>query len=233
MTSQKPQNLRQPMPTTRLLFAAALLAPALAHALCTSEGVAEPPAVLERFISADCESCWRDPATPAAAAGTLAIDWIVPGRKGEDAPLAAVASSDAVERLRALGRPVPGGAAAVFRRRSGAAAPLRIALGDAFNDYVGTSIELARPGPEPWRAWLLLVESLPAGMEGSPVARNVVRNVFRPAWEDSKRRPAGPLAEARPMQIHEGARPARLRLVAVLEDARGRIRAIRRTECRE
>jgi hypothetical protein len=218
----------------RPLLAAALLAPALAaHALCTSEGVPEPAAVLERFISADCEACWRDPATPAAAAGTLAIDWIVPGRKGEDAPLAAVASSDSVDRLRALRRPVPEGTAAVFGRRSGAGTPLRIALGDAFNDYVGTSIELARPGREPWQAWLLLVESLPAGVEGSPVARNVVRNVFRPAWDDPRRRPAGPLAEARPMQIHEGARPSRLRLVAVLQDARGRMRAIRQTACRE
>jgi len=35
----------------------------------------------------------------------------------------------------------------------------------------------------------------------------------------------------RAMQIHEGARPERLRLVALLQDSRGRIRAISRTEC--
>ena len=39
------------------------------------------------------------------------------------------------------------------------------------------------------------------------------------------------LAEARAMQIHEGAKPERLRLVAVLLDSRGRIRSISRTEC--
>jgi hypothetical protein len=33
------------------------------------------------------------------------------------------------------------------------------------------------------------------------------------------------------MQIHDGARPERLRLVALLQDGRGRIRAITQTEC--
>lgn len=192
----------------------------------------QPRAVLERFTSADCADCWRDAATPAAKAGTLALDWIVPGRMGADAPLSVAASRDALERLAALGRPVPLRMDAVASRRTGAALPLRLAQGQSFNDYVGTSIELQRPGREPWQAWLLLVESLPAGTEGSPVARNLVRNVFRPGWGDVKRRGAGPLAETRAMQIHEGAQPGRLRLVAVLQDARGHIRAISRTGCR-
>ena len=80
-------------------------------------------------------------------------------------------------------------------------------------------------------AWLLLVEQLPAGTEGSPVERNLVRNVFRPDWGKVMSRPPGRLAEDRAMQIHEGARAERLRLVAVLQDQRGRIRAISRTEC--
>jgi hypothetical protein len=46
-------------------------------------------------------------------------------------------------------------------------------------------------------------------------------------------RAPGRLAETRAMQIHEGAQADRLRLVAVLQDARGRIRAINRTECPE
>ena len=94
-----------------------------------------------------------------------------------------------------------------------------------------TSIELARPGRESWQAWLLLVESLPAGTEGSPVARNLVRNVFRPeAWQ-APRSAGTALAENRAMQIHEGAQPGRLRLVAVVADARGQIRGIARTRC--
>ena len=204
--------------------------PLAAQALCTSDEVAQPQAVLERFINADCADCWRDPKTPAPAANTIALDWIVPGRQGDDAPLSAVAREDAGERLRFLGRRAPERISVVTSLRSGAAVPLRIAQGDAFNDYLGTAIELKQPGREPWQAWLLLVESLPAGTEGSPVARNLVRNVFRPDWGKTARR-AGELAEARAMQIHQGAKAERLRLVAVLQDARGRIRAISRTEC--
>jgi hypothetical protein len=217
----------------RLFLACLAALPFAARALCTSDEVPEPAAVLERFLNADCAACWRDPATPAAAADTLAIDWVLPGRRGEEAPLAVVATDDALERLRFLRRPVPERSAAVTTRRAGAVVPLRIAQGEPLADYIGTSIELAAPGREPWQAWLLLVESVPAGVEGSPVPRNLVRNVFRPDWAEAARRRPGALEEARTMQIHEGARASRLRLVAVLQDARGRMRAIRRTECRE
>ncbi|HSV79741.1 MAG TPA: hypothetical protein VLK85_11145 [Ramlibacter sp.] len=219
----------------RILFAtvALALAPLAARALCTSDGVPQPALLLERFVSADCADCWRDPATPAAAAGTLALDWVVPGSRGDDAPLAAAAHEDALERLRQLGRRPPPRLDAATSRRSGPAAALRLAQGAAFNDYVGASIELAAPSGQGWQAWLLLVEGLPAGVEGSPVARNLVRNVFRPDWGRPAARPPALLAEQRAMRIREGARPERLRLVAVLQDAHGRIRAITQTECRE
>lgn len=211
-----------------------LTLPLAARALCTSDGVVPPRAVLERFTSADCATCWEDPATPTpASADTVVLDWIVPGLKGDDAPLSTVATGDAVERLHLLGRPVPRQSGAVTTRSAGGRLGLRLAQGGAFNDYVGASIELESPGGEAWGAWLLLVEQLPAGTEGSPVARNLVRNVFRPEWGKGAARASGRLAETRAMQIHEGARPERLRLVAVLQDARGRIRAIRRTECSE
>lgn len=206
--------------------------PAAAQALCTSDDVPQPAAVLERFISADCLECWRDPAAPRAGSDTIALDWIVPGLKGEDAPLSAVASRDAAERLRSLRIAPPERSSSVTSRRQGEPAPLRLAQGQAFNDYVGTSMELKEHTGDAWRAWLLLVEQLPAGIEGSPVARNLVRNVFRPDWTKTVGRAPGRLAETRPMQIHEGARPERLRLVAVLQDGRGQIRAISQTECR-
>jgi hypothetical protein len=207
--------------------AALLLAlPLAGHALCTSDGVPQPAGLLERFISADCAECWRDRATPEPAAGSFAIDWVVPGRQGEDAPLSVVALEEARERLAALRRPVPGRSDAVFARREGGGAALRVAHGAAFNDYVGTSLEL-KSVPAGWQAWLLLVEQLPAGTEGSPVERHLVRNVFRPDWAGA----AGRRTEERSMQIHEGARPDRLRLVAVVADSRGRIRAISRTAC--
>lgn len=217
------------LPTLSLCLLLTL--PLGARALCTSDGLAPPQALLERFTSADCADCWRDAATPAAAANTLALDWVVPGRKGDDAPLSVVASGDAPDRLAALRQPAPERTSAFTSLRAGPQAQLRVAQGAAINDYLGTSIALKAPGREPWRAWLLLVERLPAGTEGSPVARNLVRNVFRPDWEQVAGRGRGGLEEARAMQIHAGAQPDRLRLVAVLQDSRGRIRAIRQTEC--
>lgn len=216
-----------------LFFAAVALQPVAALALCTSDGVAQPQALLERFISADCEECWRDPATPKAADGQLALDWVMPGHQGEAAPLSVVASADALERANFLGRKPPERADSTGAKRTGAALKLRVAQGEAFNDYIGASIALAPAGRERWQAWLLLVEQVPAGTEGSPVARNLVRNVFRPDWGQPPARAAARLAETRSMQIHEGVRPERLRLVAVVHDQRGRIRAISRTECRE
>ncbi|WP_205964535.1 hypothetical protein [Ramlibacter agri] len=212
------------------LIAALLgLAAASAHALCTSDKVPQAQALLERFINADCEACWRDPATPQAPAGTLALDWVLPGAQGENAPLATVAVDEAAERLAFLKKTPPERATSVASRRAGKGAPLRIALGDAFNDYVGVSMELKMPGQARWNAWLLLVEQLPAGVEGSPVPRNLVRGVFRPDWS----RPASVLEETRAMRVAEGVRPERLRLVAVLQDGHGEIRAITETGCPE
>ena len=215
----------------RILALLLLALPLAARALCTSDGVPPPQAVLERFVSADCADCWRDRATPEPAAGSFAIDWVVPGTRGEDAPLAAVALDEATDRLAALRRPVPQRSDAVFGRRVGQPVALRLAQSDTFNDYISTSMELERPGREPWHAWLLLVEQLPAGTEGSPVERHLVRNVFRPDWAQAQGRPRAGLAENRSMQIHDGVQPDRLRLIAVLADSRGRIRAISRTTC--
>jgi hypothetical protein len=216
----------------RLLTALLCVAAPAAHALCTSDGARQPAGVLERFVNADCASCWTDPATPRPARDMLALDWIIPGRQAEKAPLSSVALDEAIERLYTLGRrTVPDKADAVTTPRAGDPVSVRLAQGAAFNDYVGASIELNSPGREPWRTWLLLVEKLPAGTEGSPVERNLVRNVFRPDWGKVVQRPPGRLAETRAMQIHDGAQPERLRLVAVVQDGSGRMRAITQTEC--
>jgi len=47
-----------------------------------------------------------------------------------------------------------------------------------------------------------------------------------------KNREVRRLFESRPMSIPEGAKPARLRVVGWVEDARGRIRAIAQSRCR-
>ena len=210
----------------------AAAAPA-AQALCTSDNVPQPKAVLESFTSADCLDCWRDSATPRTGGDTLALDWIVPGTQGDAAPLAGGALDDAQDRLYFLKQPVPARASSVRATRENPPVALRLAQGEAFNDYVGVSMEFKQPGRTRWHAWLLLVEKLPAGVEGSPVPRNLVRNVFRPDWSRPIAREPGMLAEARAMQIHEGARADRLRLVALLQDGHGAMRAITQTECSE
>lgn len=208
-------------------------AEARAQSFCSSDGQTQPARLLERFISADCSSCWAD-ATERAGPNELALDWIVRGNKGDEAPLSAAASSDALIRLEALKRIAP---TEVEAARHWVQAPkrgLRVSHGLPFNGYLGTSIELKSPQPGPWTAWLLLVETIPAGTEGTPVERNLVRNALQLAWGASApltRSESSRLYEARPMSIPDGAQPGRLRVVGWVEDGRGRIRAIAQSRC--
>ena len=67
-------------------LAAALLAlgasAARAQSYCASDGVTAPAALVERFINADCEACWRDSGSLQPRRGDLAVDWVVPGGRG-------------------------------------------------------------------------------------------------------------------------------------------------------
>jgi hypothetical protein len=213
------------------LLAAALAAlscaGAHAQASCSSDDQPQPSALVERFINADCEKCWSDPATARPGPGELALDWIVPGSKGDDAPLSAAANRDARERLQAMRRQRPAEAETVRGARESDIGTLRVAHGPAFNGYIGTSIELKDARPGAWSAWLALVETIPAGTEGSPVERNLVRNVLQVPWPPGSPR----LRDSRPMGIPQGANPERLRVVGWVEDARGGIRAIAESVC--
>jgi hypothetical protein len=220
-----------------LAASAALAAPfsAAAQSSCSSDGVPEPSALLERFINADCESCWRDARTPAAGRGQVALDWIIPGIRGDDAPLSAAASRDGLARLSSTGRKAPLQADATTRRaQPQGGMRLRVAHGLPFYQYIGASIELKPGSGGPWKAWLVLVETLPAGTEGSPVERNLVRNALQPDWDGAVPSTAHErkrLLESRPMSIPEGTHADRLRVVGWVEDARGRIRAIAQSRC--
>ena len=202
---------------------------------CSSDGFAAPRALLERFINADCEQCWADAHTPEPAAGTLAIDWVTPGSRGDDAPMSAVATRDASDRLGALGKNAPAQSTTQFTQRAGdAPIRMRVAHGLPFNDYVGASIEMQPAPGGPWKAWLLLVETIPAGSEGSPVERNLVRNTFVAEWPASKappRKRGSKLYEVRSMHIAEGTKFERLRVVGWVEDAKGRVRGIAESKC--
>jgi hypothetical protein len=160
-----------------------------------------------------------------------------PSSCSSDAPLSAAASRDALLRLQALNLSAP----STLSSAAQAALPaggwiLRVAHGQALGGYIGASIELRMSGPTapPVRAWLALVETLPAGTEGSPVRRNLVRNVLIPAWDGQEtlsNQDRSRFYESRPMSIPAGARPERLRVVGWVEDAQGRIRAIAQTQC--
>lgn len=224
---------------SRLALAGALLAGTAAAApapatSCSSDGVPRPVALLERFISADCDACWRDAGAPKPRAGELALDWIAPGQRGEDAPLSAAALRDAIARLQQLRLAVPDASESSRSPARSNGHRLRVARGPSFNGYMGASIELKPGSGGPWQAWLLLVETLPAGAAGSPVPRNLIRNALQPAWDGNtslSKQERRRLFESRPLSIPEGANPRRLQVVGWVQDAQGRIRAIARSRC--
>ncbi len=212
---------------------------AWAQSLCTSDGRAAPATLVEHFVSADCEACWGAPQSGPARPRSIRLDWIVPGLQGDDAPLAAIASRDALLRLEALGRTAPDtslvASSKVLRNR---AHRVRVAQGPAVGAYIGSIIELRTDHPirpqEPLSAWLLLVESVAAGSEGTTVQRNVVRNVLVSTWSKPDRSsPEGRyfFHELRPLSIPEGAQAQRLRVVGWVQDARGRVLGAAESAC--
>ncbi|GAB4213881.1 MAG: hypothetical protein Fur007_08960 [Rhodoferax sp.] len=134
---------------------------------------------------------------------------------------------------------------------------LGVALGPAVNDYIGVALRLSDSGPaspssgastaaapssgaqaagyapiEPvkrrWPVGVVLFEVLPAGTEGSPVARHLVRNALTTEIESSG---AGAAADPtlRVLQLPEGTRPERLAAVAWTLDAHGQLLSLART----
>ena len=225
----------------QLLAAAALLAPlsgAQAQSFCASDGQPQPVQLMERFINADCSSCWTDPATPRPGANGIALDWVTPGNQGDDAPLSAVARRDSLVRLEALNEGVPAETrTAVHTAKGIKGATLRVAHGLPVSDYLGASIELkpiSAAARQTMTAWLALVETLPAGTEGSPVARNLVRNVLSRIWDGRKqllKNEHNRFFETRSMNIPPAANPDRLRVIGWVEDEKGRLLAAAQSRC--
>lgn len=222
-----------------LLSLLAWLPAVQAQSTCSSDGQPQPQRLLERFINADCENCWKDSATPKAANDQAVLDWVVPGSRGDDAPLAAVATRDALMRLQTLKKSQPQGTSVVAGSvKPLKAAVLRVAHGIALSGYIGASIEL-KPVPSAAQgqvltAWLALVETIPAGTEGSPVERNLVRNVLVSNWnahhqlskEDRVR-----FFDARSMSVAQGVNADRLRVIGWVEDAQGRVVSAAQSFC--
>lgn len=240
LTSFRPALARVSAIATVALLA--VTGSAQAQSFCASDGLARPVQLLERFINANCENCWADPATPEAGKGQLALDWVLPGDKGDDAALSAVATRDAADRLEALHQGIPAQSTsftqAVKAPKGLTTRSLRVAHGLPLNGYLGASIEL-KPVPaaargQRWTAWLALVETLPVGAEGSPVERNLVRNVLQTNWDGRKqlsKSEQNRFFDSRAMSIAQGANPERLRVVGWVEDDKGQLLAAAESRC--
>ena len=222
------------------LLLTAFAAAAQAQSFCASDGQRTPVAVVERFTSADCDSCWSDTTARPAPPRTLVLDWIVPSPRGDEAPLSAAATRDANDRLAAVHRTAPTTSHTTQNPVAKRPYRMRVAHGLPFNGYIGASMELpqseVRPVPLPVTGWLVLVETIAAGTEGTPVERNLVRNSLTRSWngrnqlsKDEQKR----LLESRPMGLGATARPERLRVVGWVEDAQGRIITAAQSRCAE
>jgi hypothetical protein len=216
--------MKRPLALAAAALLLALHQAALAQASCSSEGQAAPTALLERFISADCEACWTDAHAALPRPGAVALDWIVPGAGGDDAPLSAAARQDGLDRLQAMGR-----AMAPTTPLPTTLLPLRVARGPALGGYIGTSIALQAATDAvygPLTAWLALVETIPAGADGTAIERNLVRNTLVLDWSAP-----GEHAEIRPLSVPAGAQAARLRVIGWVEDASARVVAVAQSVC--
>jgi len=212
---------------------------AQAQSFCASEGQPSPTALVERFINADCEACWGRLPAMTAHPQALTLDWIVPSSQGDEAPLSAAARREAQERLDALKiraphevhiSHIPVGASPSLALRVGHGVPV--------GGYLGASIELKiSPGTKmtgELNALLVLIETIPAGVDGTPIERNLVRNVLTSRWdilEQLSNSEQQVWREMRPLSIPAGTTPERLRVVGWVQDDRGRVMAAAQSVC--
>ena len=214
--------------------AAASAAKAAASATCPSARAATQ----EVFIAADCDSCWSaPPADSSQAFGGWRFDWIMPG--AADAPLAGAALREAGDRLQRLAQTAPPANAQRQHRQKSAAGPgpitLDVAAGLPMNGYYALQLSVgSRPGqalPAGSSAWLALVEMVPAGRDGTPVARALVRSVAGPLSLQALR-PGKALDHLAAMRWPEGAQIDRLQARGWVEAPDGRLLAVVAERCR-
>ena len=220
------------------LWALAAALPVAAKQACPAASAA----TLERLFSADCPDCWAQysaagsrPATPSPG---WVFDWIVPA--GSDAALAAGALPESAERLQRLGLGAPSAGATPRlalqpAHRAGSTPALRVQSGPAWNGYFGLELRLPASArsrlPAGSTGWLALVERVPAGSDGTPVARDLVRSVAGPLALDGLR--AGqPLTHLRALRWPPSAEPTRLQARAWIEAPDGTILAVAADQCR-
>jgi hypothetical protein len=190
--------------------------------------------VIERFISADCDTCWTDKAAGTIADDAWLLDWIVPSASGGDAPLSSAAPTEATARAR---RALKAGLAAnrPALQRTAARKPtqlgLRVASGPAWNGYFGVQVDGSGRMAGARSVWIALVETVAAGTDGTAVPRQLVRTVAGP-FEPRELRDGQPWQLLQAMRWPETAKAARLRARTWIEGADGRIVAMAGERCR-
>ena len=210
------------------MFLGAMLMLALLSPLGTAQAApacpsTAPAQLVEVFVSADCASCWRQRTNVHPQA--LRLDWIVPGEQGDDAPLSAAAVAEANDRMKtALAKD-----AASVQAHPPTHRPVGLSLtadsGLAWNGYIALVLEMKRRNGKALSAdaegWIALVERVPAGEDGAPEDRQLVRKVIGPLPMDL---PAGQheLRHLRAVQLPADVQVERLGAVGWIED-RGRI----------
>lgn len=190
-------------------------------------------AVIERFIDAGCADCWTRRPSPPVASTQWVLDWIVPSTQGDDAPLAPAATRDAAERMERIGqRVLTAERLGAWRTslRTGASPSLSVASGPAWHGYFGLQFDSRGPWPQGASGWLALVEAVPEGTDGTPVARRLVRAVAGPL-NLAQLANGRAVRDLRALRWPETAQPARLRAAAWIETADGRIVAIAGERC--
>ena len=198
--------------------------------VCSNDGQRAPAALWERFMDADCSACWTAAEAPQPP-GAVALDWVIPSAKGDEAPLSAVALSEAADRWQALGLVLSAaGQKATHLSRRHAKHAVRVVQGSPVNGYLGATLNYRPPSQRPYTAWMLLVEQLPAGTEGSLVPRQLVRAALemRPASQGGR---VQGLSETRAFLLPPGAQPERLRVLAWVQDGQSRLLALAQTHC--
>jgi hypothetical protein len=190
-------------------------------------------AVLERFISAECSTCWSDAAALPAPPDQWLLDWIVPSARGDDAPLAPAAPDEAAARARrVLNTGVNDERTVEHRTAAGraSAARLGVASGPAFNGYIGVQLDGRGRWPAGSSVWVALVESIAAGTNGTPLTRQLVRTVAGPL-QPPELRSGKPWRLLQALRWPETAKPERLLARAWLERPDGRIVAMAGERC--
>ncbi len=216
------------MSLTLLRIARWSLAPALALATTAQAQCPAPmqTSLVERFLSADCEACWRAGIAPkdALALAPFVLDWIVPSPRGGDAALSPAALDEAAARA---GELPPGG---LLQRRQTLQLPRGLSIsvqdGPAWSGYIAVRLRVQVEGaalPAGVVGYLALVELVPAGNEGTPIERRLVRALAGPLLLDNALASTDHLLALR---MPPGARPDRLAAVGWIEASSGKVIAL-------